>query len=194
MHRVVARLPRFWRPASGLDDRGALLKRMPKGARCAELGVWKGQFSTRILEITKPRLLHLVDPWLYQPRFPYRHYGGKTARNQEDMDAIYNEVVDKFMNSSNVKVHRATSKAFFAHIRARLDWVYIDGDHSTEAVLEDLTLAWQRVEDLSVVAGDDYYWKDFDGTLPVKIAVDKFCEQHGCSKELIGGQFLLRKG
>ena len=70
------------------NGRQELLHLMPKGGVCAELGVWKGDFSQRILDVTSPRELHLVDPWQFQPEFPHRWYGGSAASGQIDMDAI----------------------------------------------------------------------------------------------------------
>jgi len=33
---------------------------MPIGGVCAEIGVWEGDFSLRILEITRPRELQMI--------------------------------------------------------------------------------------------------------------------------------------
>jgi Methyltransferase domain len=195
MYGLIASLRRIWRPVSIScgEDRQALLKRLPKNACCAEIGVWKGQFSTRILKITRPTLLHLVDPWNFQPQFFRRHYGGRTAHNQEDMDSIYNQVVAKFGHMSNVQIHRSTSEAFFSNLMEKLDWVYIDGDHSEDAVFEDLSLTWQCVKNRGLITGDDYYWSECTEVLPVRMAVDRFCQQQRCSKELMGGQYVIRR-
>ncbi len=57
--------------------RERLQARMPKGGVVAEIGVWQGRFSERILAITKPAALHLIDPWLYQPEFGNTGFGKK---------------------------------------------------------------------------------------------------------------------
>ena len=59
-----------------------LLDKMPTDAVCAEIGVWQGNFSHWILEITRPRQLHLVDPWVFSPDPRYREtwHGGASAR------------------------------------------------------------------------------------------------------------------
>jgi hypothetical protein len=178
---------------TGADLRGMLLERMPKHARCAEIGVWKGALSRRIVDITKPRALHLVDPWRYRPDFPQRLYGGKEAHAQEDMDQIFRQVLERFKSVESVQLHRKTSREFFQACREQLDWVYIDGDHSAEAVLEDLEFCWKRVKEGGIIAGDDYYWRDSDGSLSVRRAVDRFCGNHGCKMDLIGGQFLITR-
>ena len=56
-----------------------LLRRMPENGVCVEIGVWKGDFSDRILRLTRPRELYLIDPWAFQPQFPKRMYSGNLA-------------------------------------------------------------------------------------------------------------------
>jgi hypothetical protein len=189
--------PFCWRLAKALpfnpDYRQELLRQMPTGARCAEIGVWKGQFSERILETTNPKLLYLVDPWSFQPRKPERRYGGKIAKNQENMDSIFENVRDRFKHLDGVRIHRQTSVDFFEDLEELLDWVYIDGDHSREAVFGDLTRSWQKTTDAGIIAGDDYFWRDVDGTLAVKSAVDEFCSIHNSRKKLIGSQYIIYK-
>jgi hypothetical protein len=36
---------------------------VPKGLVGAEIGVFKGQFTPTILNVTEPAKLHLIDPW-----------------------------------------------------------------------------------------------------------------------------------
>ena len=84
------------------DPRLLLLKKMPRSAVCAEIGVWKGDFSQCIQKLTSPRALHLIDPWLLQTEFPDRMYGGSVAQNQKDMDHIYEDVRLKFNDHKNI--------------------------------------------------------------------------------------------
>ena len=77
----IVRLARraIGRPTS---SRLRLLDRMPRGGVCAEIGVWKGDFSDRILRYANPKSLHLIDPWLFQPQYKERMYGGATPRTK----------------------------------------------------------------------------------------------------------------
>lgn len=43
------------------DRRDFLLKQMPKNSICAEVGVYKGKLSERILKLTNPKKLVLID-------------------------------------------------------------------------------------------------------------------------------------
>jgi hypothetical protein len=62
-------------------DRVELLSALPQGGVVGEVGVFKGNFSRRILEIVAPERLHLIDPWVHQD-IPLWH--GRTDENHLD--------------------------------------------------------------------------------------------------------------
>ena len=95
-------------------SRSFLLRQMPKGSACAEIGVFKGEFSQQILDQTQPRKLHLIDPWKFQasPEFATSWYGGDKGHDQHYMDLIYEEVRTRFQKqilSEVVEIHRKPS-------------------------------------------------------------------------------------
>jgi hypothetical protein len=73
-----------WQPG----HREHLLEILPKNSVCAEVGVHRGEFSARVLQIVNPKELHLIDPWKYEPSDTYKDalYGGKASRGQAEMD------------------------------------------------------------------------------------------------------------
>lgn len=175
-------------------ERDFVLEMMPKRSVCAEIGVWRGDFSQRIVRIVQPRELHLIDPWRFAAEFPTRLYGGAAARSQADMDAIHAAVVRRFRHSASVVIHRTTSIPQAASFAAEsFDWVYIDGDHSYEAVLADLNAYLRVVRTGGFLAGDDLNWNP-ENDCPVKRAVDEFIASGAV--ELVtarDSQFILRK-
>jgi hypothetical protein len=177
------------------NPRAVLLERLPKSAVCAEIGVWKGNFSQMILRLAKPRELHLVDPWLFIPEYPGRRYGGQTARSQDDMDEIFAAVASKFRDRPQVTLHRMTSgEATKEFSDNYFDWVYVDGDHSYEAVISDLRNWWPKIRPGGWLAGDDYRWRDEKKNLSVKTAVEEFAGETGVRVEVISEmQFLIEK-
>ena len=168
---------------------------MQRGAVCAEVGVWRGEFSERILAYTNPSRLHLIDPWVFRPDFPRRMYGGRIAKSQGDMDRIFKGVRDRFVDAPNVTVTRGASATVLPTFDdGYFDWVYIDGDHSYEAVLGDLRLCMRKVRAGGVIAGDDFTWNRGEG-YPVARAVRAFVAQHCLEDNLtiIGSQFIIEK-
>ena len=176
------------------NPRLSLLKKMPKSAVCAEIGVWKGDFSMRIQNLTSPKKMHLIDPWILQNEFPERMYGGSVAQNQKDMDRIYEDVRIKFKNHQNVILHRGMSEEVLSEFEdAYFDWVYIDGNHYYEYVLMDLRTCLLKVKEGGLIAGDDYEWGEKEG-YPVKKAVHDFIEENNLDSnmEILGSQFIIR--
>jgi Methyltransferase domain len=172
--------------------RARLLAHMPKGGVAAEIGVWEGKFSDRIVEITQPRELHLIDPWLYQPEFGNTGFGRK--KNETRMEEMYGEVKARFAGNPAVKVHRAMSnEALDSFPDAYFDWVYIDGNHNEPFVGDDLQLARRKVRPGGIISGDDYNWQTEIGA-PVRVAVERVMADLGPAArlKLLANQYLIR--
>lgn len=190
------------RRASRVDDkrdpRRFLLDLLPRESIGAEIGVHKGDFSRRILDLVRPRELHLIDPWRHEPSATYKDawYGGH-ACGQAEMDTRYVGVCARFateIRSGTVIVHRGNSSDVLERFGDEyFDWVYIDGNHLYAFVLKDLQLSTSKTATGGYIAGDDYsspgWWRD-----GVRRAVDEFIE--GRVVQLVdirNGQFVLRK-
>ena len=180
------------------ESRGSVLKMMPKESVCAEIGVWKGHFSARILNKVKPRALHLIDPWIFVDDDDYERaaYGGKVAKSQGDMDDLYEAVRERFereIAGGVVRLHRMTSAEANANFPDDyFDWVYIDANHSYEFVKQDLLTYHPKVKQGGFFAGDDYRTKGWWG-YGVTQAVDEFVAS-GKAKWALqdGSQFVLQ--
>lgn len=172
--------------------RGKLLRAMPKGAVAAEVGVWEGAFSKRILEICEPAELHLIDPWLYQPEFANTGFG--RPKNENLMEEKYRQVLADFAGDPRVKVHRETSEAALAAMPdASLDWVYLDGNHNAPFIDRDLELSLQKVKPSGIIAGDDFNWQSERSGAPVKAAVERAVAALGdrASLKLMANQYII---
>jgi hypothetical protein len=196
------RLREEWRRRRRLRREGPrdfLLRRMPPGGVCAEVGVFRAEFSERILRIASPRVLHLIDPWKYESSEEYSEtiYGGEKGGSQAAMDAMHDAVLRRFrreVREGRVVVHRGTSAEVGPRIpEGSLDWVYIDGNHLYEFARADLESFYPRVRTGGFLTGDDYapggWWKG-----GVMRAVDEFVA--GGRVEVVSleaRQFILRK-
>jgi len=179
--------------------RDDLLRKMGRGGVCAEIGVFRGDFSERILLISRPHRLHLIDPWKFEPGPVYEQslYGSAHVNGQPAMDAVFNSVRDRFdheIRVGTVVLHRAASDEAAGQFEDEyFDWVYIDGNHLREFVMRDLENYYPKVKPGGYIAGDDYgvqgWWKD-----GVTRAVEEFAARGGCDTRLTrADQFLLRK-
>jgi predicted O-methyltransferase YrrM len=109
------------------------------------------------------------------------------------MDHIHQVVVDRFKDRHEVRVHRATSHDAAASFpNGFFDWVYIDGDHSYEAVRQDLSDWSPKVKSGGLVVGDDLNWKDESGAQSVRRAVEEFTKSRSASDALLRrDQFMI---
>jgi hypothetical protein len=135
------------------------------GSVGAEIGVWKGDFSQAIVDRIEPSQLFLVDPWEYQPEYPSAWYGGGLALQQADMDEIYFGVCARFAAAiADGRVSVVRSRSDEATVPMELDWVYIDGNHTFEAVRTDIDHWSSQTKVGGLVVLDDYglagWWED----------------------------------
>jgi len=174
------------------QNRQKILDMLPKGGVGAEIGVWEGGFSERLLAVTRPTALHLIDPWEYQPDYTNTAFG--KSRNAQRMGDKYQLVQDKYRDDSRVVLHRSYSHDALAGFEDNsLDWVYIDGNHNFDVVSGDLALSRAKVRSGGVIAGDDLLWKPDEGR-PVRRAVRAFRRSLGEGAEFFrfGQQYLIR--
>jgi hypothetical protein len=169
-----------------------LLDRMPKNGICCEIGVWRGEFSEYILRETKPKELHLIDPWEY-----YEDYSRKKGNKdgQEGMEYSYDITLYRFKDKPEVQIHRGPSSEVLPFFdNEYFDWVYIDGNHDYDYVKKDLELAYDKVKVGGYITGDDY-WSDGKYKQPLKQAVDEFIDKYNVEILHLGTnhQYILRK-
>src|SRR5512141_3080259 len=84
-----------------------LLEMLPKGSVGAEIGVWRGDFSALIIDVVRPHLLHLIDPW--RSAADPSHAGTLFDRPQATLDAIADGVQARFATeiaAGRVAIHR----------------------------------------------------------------------------------------
>ena len=168
------------------------LKYINKGDICAEVGVWKGDLTSEILK-HKSLKLHLIDPWKTQDVID-RCY----SIEQEKLNKIYEKVSNEFGKLSNVEIHRefSTNVSFPTEY---FDWVYIDADHSYDAVKKDLEFYYPLMKKGGYLCGDDYgLWinrpktgRGSDGGGGPKPAVDEFVKSHNLEIEIVDEQFVI---
>jgi hypothetical protein len=180
-----------------VNPREALLSVLPKHSIGAEIGVWQGDFSARILESIQPKLLYLIDPWQIAGGDKSSAWYGDGQQTQHGMDGVYNNVLKRFskpIEAGQVAIVRAASATGLTSVAdGALDWVYVDGDHTFDGVMTDLKLALQKVRKGGVVAGDDYGIKGWWNHGVTRAVHQTLAEANGSLKMrlLLESQFAL---
>lgn len=155
----------------------------------AEIGVWKGEFSSFLLKNVRPKKLHLIDPWCFMKEYSWAWYGGVIAKSQVDMNMIYHKIQQQFGSYPQVEIHRMRSfEASHLFSDPYFDWIYIDGDHTYEGVMEDLCAYFPKVKAGGLIIGDDY------GLESVTRAVQDFCSSQIIKRIRIkNNQYIIEK-
>lgn len=167
-----------------VETRRHVASMLPKGGIGAEIGVWKGDFSHVLLDVSQPRCLHLIDPWQASAA-PEHKAAWYSKANGTDMDAVFAGVQSRFADriaAGSVRLHRAPSvQALGTLPDGALDYVYVDGDHSYKSVRADLEISLSKVRRGGAICVDDHrlgkWWGDgvvravneFLGTHPEKL-------------------------
>jgi hypothetical protein len=139
--------------------RNAYLEHLRKHAVCAEVGVWKGDFSAEILNRAGPKELHLID--LDIDRFSLR---------------------ERFANDPRVHLHQGHSADVLRSFPAdHFDWIYIDAGHDYEAVKADAAASASRLRPDGILVFNDYILWSHTEALPYGVvqAVNKMCVHDG---------------
>lgn len=126
----------------------------PKGIGI-EIGVLRGDFSKTILQNSSELQLYLLDCWssqteevYYDPNNvdEYQHYC--------NLNYTLANLKDYFNRIKVLKEFSDTAVNFFPN--NFFDFIYIDANHSYEAVLKDLNIWYPKLKSGGLFSGDDY--------------------------------------
>ena len=129
----------------------------------AEIGVNKGYNATYICNIIQPKLLYLIDPW---------NNFFDSASGEIIGEAQYIMTKELLQPFSCCKIIRDTSFNVAKTIdNESLDFVYIDADHTYNAVLVDMAQWYPKIKKGGILSGHDFT------TTSVGEAVKLFCQK-----------------
>lgn len=157
------------------EDIGNFLNEHGLIGEAAEIGCAFGGNAKAILRQWKGAKLYMVDPWVAQPTEVYRE-----RTDGVDFDAYYESCLQLAREDARVQLVRMYSvEAAKQFADGQLDFVYIDANHSYEAVRDDMAAWFPKVKSGGVFAGHDYgddtHWPHY---CEVKKAVDEWAYAH----------------
>ena len=107
-----------------------ILGLLPKGARCAEIGVWDGKFSQVILDETRPGQLVLIDPWDMLAEESEETFVHSKWGDTDYMGSMYFNVARMYAHLPQVILCKGYSVPVLQTFPDDyFDWMYIDGNH-----------------------------------------------------------------
>lgn len=150
-----------------LSNREELLKLLPKNGVVAEIGVDKGEFSEKIMDMTSPKKLHLIDNWNCE-----RYHEGL----KKDVEAKFG----KEITSDKIEINFGLSTEVVGSFPENyFDWIYIDTDHTYKTTLSELRLYSRKIKPEGIIAGHDFMPGNITGIVlyGVTQAVKQFCNE-----------------
>lgn len=114
---------------------------------CVEIGVFRGDNSKTILKRLRPKKLYLVDPW--DSSKGYDEY------TRAKLKRVEKEARRKFSSDGNVIIIKEDSKKLKKLIKEKVDFIYIDGNHTYDYVVSDMENGWDILNKKGVMSGHD---------------------------------------
>lgn len=176
------------------DNSTSIIELIQHGTVGAELGVWRGHTSGKLIK--KAKHLHMVDAWSPTVFENSDEFGGydnflkrysklvsstDPEKYKKYYDKIYSDVCKKF-DGKPVTIYRMPTDEWFDLYEGLtkeddsklLDWIYIDASHSYEGCLSDLTNSLRVLKPNGIIFGDDFA-KNKPGVIK---AVEEFAENN----------------
>lgn len=138
-----------------------------------EIGTDRGKYAEQLFQGIPGLKLTCVDPWL-----PYTE--GEEIHDQANIDQIHQEALKRLSPYSSKLMKMPSAEAVRWIPDDSLDFVFIDGNHSYENVLEDITEWTKKVKPGGIVAGHDYK-EDKVNNYGVVEAVQKYTKENNIS-------------
>ena len=125
------------------------------GLRFLQIGAFTGDATVWLVDnilTQKNSILEDVDIWTGSDEEEHKDM------NWLDVERVYDS---RIAFRPNVIKYKMDSKEFLRSIEEPIyDFIYIDGDHTAEGVLQDAVLAWRLLKPNGIMAFDDYLWED----------------------------------
>jgi predicted O-methyltransferase YrrM len=130
----------------------------------AEIGVSSGIHSEMLCQTIPDLELLCIDPW-----DAYFHF------NQERLQKFHKIAIEKLKPFNATLIQKTGLEAALDVPDESLDFVYIDGDHRFDYVMQDIITWARKVRPGGIVAGHDYYRFSNGGVVD---AVDVYTRVH----------------
>jgi len=150
-----------------------LLKTINNPSVYVEIGIAYGFHIEAILKEFNELKCYGIDPYIpYDPTDSFNDIGKiePSLSVQQNFDLFSLSVNERLSTYDKFNhIRKPSSIAYNMFDDSTIDLIFIDGDHTYDAVKQDCNLWWNKLKTGGIMCWDDYYWEG------VKKAVDEFC-------------------
>lgn len=143
----------------------------------AEIGVLVGAHAQEMLDNLNIEKLYLIDPYI--PGEEMLPVGEQTKKEAEERLSKYKDKIVWLIKTSAEASKEVEDNS--------LDFVYIDACHRYRFAFQDISLWTPKVKTGGLVGGHDWT------TMPVKEAVEDYCQDNGIKFEQDGSDWWFWK-
>lgn len=153
-----------------------------------EIDSWTGGSAKTIASmIDEDSILFCVDTFLGS----HEHLLDNTIPLENNRSLLF----DMFLKNTKeykdkIIPFQITSNSFSVYAfrkNLKFDFIYIDGDHTTIGVYNDLNNYYPLLNEKGIILGDDYSWDT------VKEGLNKFCSEKKIEYSISEGQYIIQK-
>lgn len=134
----------------------------------AEIGVLDGTYAEQLCQNIPGVKLYCVDSWRARPE--YTDY-----TNPKTFSRAHERAQKALKPYGCILVRKLSLDAVKDFSDESLDFVYIDADHTFDAVIQDMVVWTKKVRRGGIVAGHDFHNTN---TIGVEDAVRAYCNHH----------------
>ncbi len=156
----------------------------PDQCTIAEVGVYKGYTTEYLAQCDNVKKIYAIDPWKNINGYTDHYKLLKDLRRSnthgepiplKSWHQLYLYVRDKLSKYDNIEILQKTSQEAAACVNEELDLVFVDGDHTYDSVMLDLSLWCPKIKSKGILSGHDYTWyADGKNKRPLVRAVIKY--------------------
>lgn len=153
----------------------------------AEIGVWQGNTSYKLLDAFGDLFLYMFDTWGSKPASDDWKFTGDPLAYQppevwQKVKELAEHVQIAFQGRCSIQERPSTDIPVMIE-DGMLDFAFIDADHSLAAVRADIAAWWPKIKKGGILSGHDYLTEDeslqFHCCFGVIEAVDEFVAREG---------------
>lgn len=152
-----------------------------------EVGVYGGVSVLSVIDICikNNNTIYAIDPWEKLETLTDQKVDEKTIKNAQEraksLRLNLEKIIDKYQYHNHLKLICDFSPQASNNFEdSSLDLVFIDGNHTYDAVVKDINGWWKKVKPGKMLSGHDYDVKKFG----VKKAVDEFVKENNLKLNL----------
>lgn len=123
-----------------------------------EVGVEKGKNAQTMFECIPNLKLYAVDPYRQHARLSNQAASYLRLWNDQYLDKVKRQALGRLKDKNAVFIEKFSEDAARDILDDSLDFVYIDGDHSYDSVMQDIILWGRKVRIGGIISGHDYLY------------------------------------